>query len=303
MKRSVHIGLTAGMLACVGFTAADVNNTAQLFINPAFAGGSGPFSFLEIRPGRIEASGSTTGGANSSGSVSVMVDYGLIDVTGDGSGGLSDLARGIFRDRLIITAPGIPTNTPGTLTFAVSVAGALSATSGSSRATWNVSADLGGGAFDLRRTGSFYSPELPNSGYVGDPFGTYQATIAFGYGMPLPLYVELDGSVSVGYTANGPGNASYGSPLILRWEGISNVTVNGTPVPNFTVTSDSGTPWADPINVCPADFNGDGFLDFFDYDDFVTAFETGTGDADFNNDGFVDFFDYDDFVAAFEAGC
>jgi hypothetical protein len=62
---------------------------------------------------------------------------------------------------------------------------------------------------------------------------------------------------------------------------------------------------------CPADFNGDGFLDFFDYDAFVECFE-GLGCpadnpqgvmADFNNDGFVDFFDYDDFVTAFERGC
>jgi hypothetical protein len=57
---------------------------------------------------------------------------------------------------------------------------------------------------------------------------------------------------------------------------------------------------------CPADFNGDGFLDFFDYDDYVACFE-GFGapgcDADFNGDGFVDFFDYDDFVLAFETGC
>jgi predicted outer membrane repeat protein len=60
------------------------------------------------------------------------------------------------------------------------------------------------------------------------------------------------------------------------------------------------------VGGCPADFNGDGFLDFFDYDDFVSCFE-GTGtpgcDADFNGDGFVDFFDYDAFVGAFESGC
>ena len=58
---------------------------------------------------------------------------------------------------------------------------------------------------------------------------------------------------------------------------------------------------------CPADFNGDGFLDFFDYDAFVACFE-GVGcapgsSADFNCDGFVDFFDYDEFVSAFETGC
>ena len=58
---------------------------------------------------------------------------------------------------------------------------------------------------------------------------------------------------------------------------------------------------------CRADFNGDGFLDFFDYDAYVDCFETGVcppGEtADFNGDQFVDFFDYDDFVVAFETGC
>ena len=54
----------------------------------------------------------------------------------------------------------------------------------------------------------------------------------------------------------------------------------------------------------PADFNGDGFVDGFDYDDFVSCFEALScppgKSADFNNDGFVDGFDYDEFVAAFE---
>jgi hypothetical protein len=58
---------------------------------------------------------------------------------------------------------------------------------------------------------------------------------------------------------------------------------------------------------CPADFNADGFLDFFDYDDYAACFEAGAcppgRSADFNADGFADFFDYDDFVAAFGRGC
>jgi hypothetical protein len=61
------------------------------------------------------------------------------------------------------------------------------------------------------------------------------------------------------------------------------------------------------IPYCPADFNGDGFLDFFDYDDFVACYEGDScppnEDADFNNDGFADFFDYDAFVGVFEIGC
>ena len=61
-----------------------------------------------------------------------------------------------------------------------------------------------------------------------------------------------------------------------------------------------------PSDPCRADFNRDGFLDFFDYDTFVQCFETDIcegGSADFNRDGFVDFFDYDEFVLAFETGC
>lgn len=55
--------------------------------------------------------------------------------------------------------------------------------------------------------------------------------------------------------------------------------------------------------LCPADITGDGFLDAFDYDAFVEAFEAGSPRADFNGDGFADAFDNDDYVAAFEAGC
>ncbi len=58
---------------------------------------------------------------------------------------------------------------------------------------------------------------------------------------------------------------------------------------------------------CPADFNNDTSVDFFDYDDFVVCFEGGVcppcATADFNNDTAVDFFDYDDFVVAFETPC
>ena len=61
------------------------------------------------------------------------------------------------------------------------------------------------------------------------------------------------------------------------------------------------------LHGCAADFNADGFVDFFDFNDFVSCFE---GDAcppgktaDFNNDGFADFFDFNDFVDAFEKGC
>lgn len=54
---------------------------------------------------------------------------------------------------------------------------------------------------------------------------------------------------------------------------------------------------------CPADFNADGGIDFFDYLDFVDAFSSNDPSADFNQDGSIDFFDYLDFVDAFSIGC
>jgi len=53
----------------------------------------------------------------------------------------------------------------------------------------------------------------------------------------------------------------------------------------------------------PADFNGDGFLTFEDFDTFVASFEAGEAGADFNGDGFLTFEDFDEFVLTFEAGC
>ncbi len=58
-----------------------------------------------------------------------------------------------------------------------------------------------------------------------------------------------------------------------------------------------------PKPSCPADFNNDGFLDFTDFDAFVSAFEIGGPGSDFNSDGFLDFTDFDAFVGAFEQGC
>ncbi len=54
---------------------------------------------------------------------------------------------------------------------------------------------------------------------------------------------------------------------------------------------------------CPADFNGDTAVDFFDYLDFVDAFSAQLPAADFNQDSSIDFFDYLDFVDAFSTGC
>jgi hypothetical protein len=78
-------------------------------------------------------------------------------------------------------------------------------------------------------------------------------------------------------------------------------------VGGFLAGAGTGTITITPPAPCRADFNDDGFLDFFDFDDFVNCFESEIcppgKTADYNGDGFVDFFDFDDFVTDFSNGC
>ncbi|MDX2148203.1 MAG: GC-type dockerin domain-anchored protein [Planctomycetota bacterium] len=57
------------------------------------------------------------------------------------------------------------------------------------------------------------------------------------------------------------------------------------------------------VDLCPADFNDDGEIDFFDYLDFAAAYSSEEPSADFNSDGTVDFFDYLDFADRYAQGC
>ncbi|MGE3108665.1 MAG: GC-type dockerin domain-anchored protein [Phycisphaerales bacterium] len=56
-----------------------------------------------------------------------------------------------------------------------------------------------------------------------------------------------------------------------------------------------------PPPPCPADWNGDRFVDSQDFFDFLSALFVGA--ADFNHDGFVNSQDFFDFLAVFLQGC
>ena len=57
------------------------------------------------------------------------------------------------------------------------------------------------------------------------------------------------------------------------------------------------------FHLCPADFNRDGILDFFDLSIFIHAFMAGELLADVNLDGQYDFFDVIVIVSEFQLGC
>ena len=58
--------------------------------------------------------------------------------------------------------------------------------------------------------------------------------------------------------------------------------------------------WGPGENVCRADFNGDGTLNFFDVSAFIQDYNAG---GDFNEDGQTNFFDVSAFIQEYNAGC
>ncbi|MBY0111386.1 MAG: hypothetical protein K2Y21_01090 [Phycisphaerales bacterium] len=299
-----------GALTVASPALADSNNLAQVFISPSFSGGSGPFSKTVNQVGVLDIFGAATGGFNSSGHAALHVDYGTIRANGQALGSLNANVKGSFHDDIMITAPGVPTGTNGTLTFQVISSGTVAAASGSSASTWTVRGDVGGGATDLQRTGTQYSPDLAAGAYVGDPVGTYLATVSFQFGMTMPLSVELQCSAGA---ANSPGpvagEAHYGTPFVARWGGITQVLIGSSPVPGFSVSSSSGTNWANPASAyCAGDLNSDGFVDDSDFVAFAAAYNTldcsdpampAGCPADLNADGVVDDLDFVVFAAAY----
>jgi hypothetical protein len=105
------------------------------------------------------------------------------------------------------------------------------------------------------------------------------------------LFADLQGRGETFYVAN----------MLFTDEAMSDAQIAA-----LGTASGRGIRYLKPA-ACGADFNSDGFVDFFDFDDFVACFEGSAcppgASADFNQDGFADFFDFDDFVLAFETGC
>lgn len=171
---------------------------------------------------------------------------------------------------------------------------------------------------DLDTEGSLLSPSNDTIAALFNEFGALVAwddddgsgrlsQLSFGGGSTTPTvgsgrdYAGQEGSLPAGVYYVGV--TGFGSTVVGAgaWAIGTAHELSGT----LTVRLHTNAVYTPP--GCEADFNDDGFVDFFDFDDFVVCFEGGAcppgKSADFNEDGFTDFFDYDDFVLAFETGC
>ncbi|XVJ60560.1 MAG: hypothetical protein HEQ23_14655 [Tepidisphaera sp.] len=136
-------------------------------------------------------------------------------------------------------------------------------------------------------------------------------------GQPASFHVDASGSPPISYRW-----LRDGAPLVddgvIAGSATDTLTLSATRVADRGVYTVSVSDQCSTVSSLPAqltflctgriaDFNGDGFVDFFDYDTFVECFEHVTcppgTTADFNADGFVDMADYIAFVESYEMGC
>ena len=138
-----------------------------------------------------------------------------------------------------------------------------------------------------------------------------------------PMFVDLDGSDNTPGSLDDNARLMPGSPAIdagsslLVGPAVSRDIYNSPRFANDTGTPDTGVDDGLGLIVdmgaaefqgttpqpCPADFTGDGLLDFFDISGFLNAYNTQDPSADFNHDGMYSFFDVSAFLGAFSAGC
>jgi hypothetical protein len=123
-------------------------------------------------------------------------------------------------------------------------------------------------------------------------------------GSPVSFGVLAGGSPTLSYQWRVGGNDIAGATSSSYSIASAQFTDEGeyTCVVTNLCTSVESEPAALDV-YCLADFNRDDTVDFFDYLDYVAAFDADDPAADINGDSTVDFFDYLDFAAAFDGGC
>lgn len=261
MKLS-RITLAAALVAWGASAGAVTMVTVQLGVNPNFSGGTGPVNTVLDQPVWAElTSGLVTGGFNSSGTGHAFAQIGTLKVDGTSEGSLNSVVRASFRDDFKVDLPGVPANTPITVNFQLLFNGSLNVNNSNiASASWQVRADMGGGAYDLAGDATLYnsSPVLGVHGYVGTPLGNLTGTASFMTGQTLPLIVELTGAAQTAYDGYGGALATSSFDLshTLRWGGMT-VSLNGVQQNQVMMTSASGFNY---LQAAPVPEPGTGLL-------------------------------------------
>ncbi|MHA7812868.1 MAG: hypothetical protein ACX94C_05685 [Phycisphaerales bacterium] len=168
----------------------------------------------------------------------------------------------------------------------------------------------GDGLFDWAWSVRFYQPgtgnDFDSDGDSGVVAGSDSDTIGVSFGYPVGFEPSggsdwsIDAGVSDAATGIEDGFAFYADGTHQ-----GNFWFGGFQCPDAqneynAFTSFSFQLWGPGEQVCRADFNDDGQLNFFDVSSFIQSYNDG---GDYNDDGSTNFFDVSLFIQEFNAGC
>jgi hypothetical protein len=153
----------------------------------------------------------------------------------------------------------------------------------------------------------WFNDTTPDGGLSRVFDANFTATNVTAVGVHQVLFAGTGGTRMVAYDSGGAELGSVSGDNDSNTLDFFGLTTT-TPIARVVVTFTTPNGWGlDDMYFgqsagggCEADFNGDNQVDFFDYLDFVAAFDAEDDSADFNGDNQVDFFDYLDFAVAFD---
>jgi hypothetical protein len=228
-------------LAWASSTQATILLEARAVVEPDFACSMAACApdddIVKGMTGPVQASAFAEGGFEGVGSATAAVNWGDMHLVSQFTNAGNALAIGQIVDQLVFTAPGVAPGTPMQVNFSIRVEGAIEGSNNNGAAgEWLLQSNLGGGAYQINASAQDYG----GKGYVGDPFGIFTGTATVFAGDVEGLDIELTASALSSTGDVAVADLSH----TLLWDGISDVTVGGVAVNDFTVTSASGTNWA-----------------------------------------------------------
>ena len=140
---------------------------------------------------------------------------------------------------------------------------------------------------DVTGSGATGLPDAPINGIARHPAHRGWLYV----GTEVGIFASADGGATWATSNEGPNAASVDELVFMH----GSTTL-------LSATHGRGL-WTAPTATCPADINGDGFVNGVDFDLYLDLFYYGDAAADYNGDGFTSGEDFDQFMDGFVAGC
>lgn len=161
---------------------------------------------------------------------------------------------------------------------------------------------LAPGVYEVNMEGSGQFLDLALRNFLARTLGAVDVTSPQAASPPLELDLDQDGWVGLGDGCLWPSQ-----PTDANADGVTDQFdldfILALARAGGEEATDSDADGRPDQCTCPGDWNGDGLVNFFDVQAYLSAFSARLPAADLNGDGAHNFFDIQDFLNRFSGGC